>query len=225
MKQIFFLIFFSIFCTGYADLLLKDNLDNACPGDFIVTYQNKTYTVMLIRGKGPGSLTIEEISVPSHLKMAWKEWIVKGAPGNSCWVRYQVDTATGYLKNYYSITQGQWMDTSKANQFLTTLLNLRFAHVPPQERKKVARGGGSDLRNLWQPPMIVEGKTVPKVIFEAWKTHWPRDGSELGGKEIMVYLPAESEKYPTYFPYWLQVSGLVEKAKIRIVDSGRGATY
>ena len=37
---------------------------------------------------------------------------------------------------------------------------------------------------------------------------------------IEVYVPHESNKYPAYFPYWLQISGMVGKAKVRIVDSG-----
>jgi hypothetical protein len=42
------------------------------------------------------------------------------------------------------------------------------------------------------------------------------------GKSIEVYVPHENNKYPSYFPYWLQISGLISNAKVRIIDSGTG---
>lgn len=225
-KTIFFTFFILICSKCFGDLYLKENLDRGLPGDFIVTYQNKTYTVMLIQEKAGNLLSIEEISVPANYiakeGFGWKAWAAAGAPNNCCWVRYVVNSETGTLQNYFSRTLNQKLDTSKANVFLSTMLNLRLIHVPYSERKKIGRGKGCDLSNLWQPKMVVEGQAVANVPFEAWKTYWPRDGSELGGKEILVYVPAESDKYPSYFPFWLQVSGMVERAKLRIVDSGRG---
>jgi hypothetical protein len=66
----------------------------------------------------------------------------------------------------------------------------------------------------------VDGNNIPAVPFEAWQTHWPKDGTDLSGKSIEVYVPQENDKYPSYFPYWLQISGMVGNAKVRIVDSG-----
>ena len=45
-------------------------------------------------------------------------------------------------------------------------------------------------------------------------------GADLSNKTIEIYLPRNSQIYPTYFPYWLQVNGVAGKAKIRIIDSG-----
>lgn len=223
-KTIFFLVLVLVGPKCFGNLFLKENLKQAKAGDYIVTYQNKSYTLMAIKENSGGLISIEEISIPANYvkeRFSWKGWAAQRAPNNSCWVSYVINSETGNLQNYFSRTLNQRLDTSKANVFLSTLLNLQLTHIPYSERKKVARGGGNDLKNLWQPKMVVDGEEVPGVLFEAWKTVWPRDGSELGGKEILVYLPAENGKYPSYFPSWLQVSGMVEKAKLRIVDSGR----
>ena len=70
--------------------------------------------------------------------------------------------------------------------------------------------------------MIVEGQVVPGVEFNAWRTRWIKDDSELSGKVIDIYLPKDADKHLSYFPYWLQISGVVGKAKVRIIDSGLG---
>lgn len=154
---------------------------------------------------------------------SWKKWVSQRAPGNTAWVIYRIDLKSGKMLDYYSVTKNAWYDMSKVDSFLTTLLNLKLELVPFENRRRVGLPpliGMKDRRPFWQPQMTVDGFVIPNVPFDAWQTKWPKDNSELSGKTVEVYTPRESNKYPAYFPYWLQISGIIGNAKIRIVDSG-----
>jgi hypothetical protein len=209
------------------ELLLKENLKRAKVGDYLVSAQNKNYTVLLARSKDATSLTFEEITVPmkriAEKGFSWKRWIEGGAHGHTCRVLYAIDLTTGTMQRAYSYTKNEWTSIPQSQNFLATLLNLRLKMVPLTERKKVGPlplPDSPDRRSLWQPKVIVNGQVVDGVIFDVWKTQWPKDGTDLSGKAIEIYVPKENEKYPSYFPYWLQVNGMVGKAKMRIVDTG-----
>lgn len=209
-------------------LLLRNNLQRAQPGDYIVTAQNKNYTILLVRSKDTDNISIDEITVPSQRvqqPISWKNWIEKSAPGNTCWIMYTIHLPTGAIQKTFSFTKNEWVTIPQSQNFLSTLLNLQFEKVPDSERKKMgsAMSVKTDQRALWQPPLIVQGKKISGVTFEEWRTHWPKDGTELSERTIEVYLPKDSDKYPSYFPYWLQISGMVGKAKVRIIDSGSQA--
>lgn len=226
----FLLMIFPCFAaTGEKVLYLRENLFRANPGDYLVTMQNKNYTVLVIRSKENGELSIEEITIPtcriSGNNMSWRTWVQQGAPGNTSWVMYTVELATGDIVRNYSFTRNQWVTIPQAQNFLSTLLNLQFKAVADRDRKRAGvtpSGDSRDRRSFWQPKLILDGRVIEGVTFDAWKTRWPKDGTDLSGKIIEVYVPNESDKYPSYFPYWLQVSGVVGNAKVRIVDSGTG---
>lgn len=207
------------------ELILRNNLQRARPGDYIVTSANKTQTILLIYAKHHAILTIEEIAVPEGKRspnVSWKEWVSQGAPGNTSWVRFDIDLQTGQMMRYYSFTKKNWFEIPDTDNFLSKLLNLKFTQIPDNARKRVGPKprSGPEMRPLWQPRMIVEGQAIQGVMFDAWRTRWPRDASDLSGKAIEVYLPRDSQRYPAYFPYWLQINGAIGKAKIRIIDSG-----
>jgi len=226
----FCLIFLS--GTGKAaaeEMLLRNNLVRAQAGDYLVTMQNKNYTVLLIQGKQKEQLTIEEVTVPMaripSQAFSWRSWLANGAPGHTCWVIYTIDLPTGTMQHTYSYTRKEWISIPKSQNFLSTLLNLNLQQIPLNERKKIGPPplfGSKDQRAIWQPHLIIDGKAVQGVAFDGWRTRWPKDGSELADKTIEVYLPQKNEGYPSYFPYWLQISGMLGKAKVRIVDSGSG---
>lgn len=229
-----FLLFFSLFMISatvvfceQAEMMLRDNLVKAKPGDFLVTAQNKNYTVLLIRSKENNLLNIEEITVPMsripNEGFSWRNWVQQGAQGNTCWLMYTIYLPTGTLQQVFSFTKNEWVVIPQSQNFMSTLLNLRLKQIPFDERKKVGPPPASDSpdrRTDWQPRLVVDGQTIKGVVFESWRTKWPKDGSELSGKIIEVYVPKENDKYPSYFPYWLQVSGVIGNAKVRIVDSG-----
>ena len=209
------------------ELYLRDNLGRAQTGDFIVTSSNKNYTLLHIYDKTERSLVMEEITVPdSKINLqnsTWAAWVQNGAPCHTSWVMYEIDLPSGQMLEFFSFTKNGWMDLGKADNFLSALLNLRLYKVPEQQRKRIGpkSSGDFDFRKIWQPPMIVGGHQIHDVPFDAWHTVWPKDGSELSGKSIDVYLPQHPEMYLSYFPYWLQISGVIGKAKIRIIDSGK----
>lgn len=234
MKFNLLIILFLVLASGMIsslqaeeELLLRDNLNRAKAGDYLVTAQNKNYSILIIRSKEGEQLSIEEITMPTSRvpqnNFSWKSWVQKGAPGHTCWVMYMIDLPTGAMQQTFSYTRNEWITIPQSQNFLSTLLNLRLKRISDDERKKVGPPPASDSfdrRPYWQPALIVDGNAVKGVTFDAWRTMWPKDSTDLSGKLIEVYLPKNNDKYPSYFPYWLQVSGVVGNAKVRIVDSG-----
>lgn len=224
------LLIIGVFSSSWAEepeLLLKENLGQAQPGDYLVTVQNKNYTILIIRNRDAEQLSIEEITMPisrvPNDAFSWRTWVEKGAPGHTCWVMYTIHLPTGTMQQIFSFTKNEWISIPQSQNFLSTLLNLRLKRVADKERKRIGPPPSSDSidrRAYWQPRLVVDGKTIQGVAFNAWRTRWPKDGSDLSGKIIEVYVPKENDKYPSYFPYWLQISGIVGNAKVRIVDSG-----
>lgn len=226
LTTLFFCLFLPLQATEN-ELLLRDNLQRAQPGDFIVTLQNKNNTLLLVRSKDENYIGIDEITVPStripQKGFSWRNWVEKGAPGSTCWVMYMIHLPTGTIQQTYSFTKKEWVTVPQSQNFLSTLLNLQLHLVSEGDRKKVGpppSKDSPDRRNVWQPQLIVDGQKIPGIKFNAWRTRWPKDTTELSGRTIEVYLPADSVKYPSYFPYWLQISGMIGKAKVRIIDSG-----
>lgn len=213
----------------HADFILRNNMQKVMPGDFIIAFQNKAYTLFMIYAKQNQVLTIEEVSVPQNRIgnnfSSWRDWYSSGAPGNTCWIRYRLNLQTGQVLDAYSFTQQGWFSFSSANNILAKLINLDFQPIPLSERKKAGAQpplGGLDRRPTWQPRLIVDGAQIPGIAFDGWKARWPRDNSDLDSKLIEVYLPSPTSGYPGYFPYWLEVQGMIGSAKVRIVDSGSG---
>jgi hypothetical protein len=225
-----FLTCLSFICQGNAvTLSLKNNLQNANKGDFIVASQNKNYTLLHIFDKTPESLIIEEITVPAARmpKMnSWRDWVRQCAPNHTSWILYNLNLSNGSIKECYSVSQESWLDMSKGDMFLPTLLNLQFSFVPITERRKIGPPpniGSPDRRAYWQPKMVIDGKQIPNVSFVAWRTYWPKDNSPLADKTIDIYIPENQNDYPSYFPYWLEIRGSITgKATVHVIDSGRG---
>jgi len=206
-------------------LYLKDNLQRAKPGDYIVITANKTNTLMHIYARQGQFLIIEEIAAPMSRKaghMDWHNWVKNNAPGHNSWVMYEIDLNSGRMQRYYSFSKCGWFEIPEVDNFLSKLLNLRLDYIPEKERKKVGLKifAESEEARLWQPNLVVEGQVIRGVKFDAWRTRWPKDGSDLSGKVIEMYLPQDNQFYPAYFPYWLQIQNAIGKSRVRIIDSG-----
>ncbi|MBA2727968.1 MAG: hypothetical protein H0U49_07335 [Parachlamydiaceae bacterium] len=231
IKSLFTIILsLSLFSSlGAADILyLRDNLRKAQKGDYIVTSQSKAYSILYVQEKNSGQIAIQEINIPSSKVPAkdfsWRNWMLQGAPGSSSRILYNIDLATAQILNTYCLSSEGWRERHLEDNFLSTLLNLRLEIIPLKQRRRIGSSGmanPNDKRPAWQPKVIVDGQVVPQVTLDAWSTVWPKDGSELSGKVVEAYLPQENSDFPAYFPYWLQVNGMLGNAKIRIVDSGR----
>lgn len=218
-------ILLAVLCLAqglFGDLSLRDNLRKTKAGDFIVAAQGKNISLLRVGDNNGKKLMLEEISLPSSkCPKSWREWATMGAPGNTSWVLYQFDLETGALLSAYSYTRGTYFQIPDAENFLGTLLSIKLTPIEKSERKLIGPppNEGPDFRRIWNPKMVIEGHEVRGALFSAWKTTWPKDGSELSGRSIIIYLP-DDPRYPAYFPYWLEISGFIGKAKVRIIDSG-----
>lgn len=228
MIQFLLLILLVVFNSVSAEAYLRSQLQQAHPGTYVVTAQNKNYTVLHIYEKNGSLLTLEEITVPmprmKQWSASWREWVAQGAPAHTNWVLYKVNLDTGEMGECYSMMQRRWISIPQQDQFLPTLLNLQLDPIPDGERRKVGPppvSGSPDYRPVWQPKMVVDGKTIPGVSFRGWRAHWPQDGTALSGKMIDLYVPENNQYYPAYFPYWLQVRGTAGQATVHIIDSGK----
>ena len=229
MIKTFYLFFFVCFysCQAYShepqELYLKDNLKQARIGDYIVTSACKNLTLLHIYDKNDSILTIEEISVPQKYRPDnWKSWVSSNAPKHSQWVLYEINLQTGRRIRSYSFTKGYWFEIADSDDLLSKILNLKLTKIPESSRKKIGPKpkSGPDMRLTWQPTLIHDGKAIRGISFDAWRTKWPIDQSDLSGKLIEVYVPQDNQRFPSYFPYWLQIHGAMGKANIRIIDSG-----
>lgn len=215
-------------CPAQERLHLREKFSEAKAGDYVVTSQNRTHTLLLITDVSQGSLHMEEVSIPEECFPAgigtWRKWLEKGAPGHTHWMAYSLSLQDGRLIDAYSYSRNAWCESVSADNFLATLLNLPLVPMETKYRRRVGSlpGEGPDSRGFWQPRLVVNGCIMPNASFNAWRTRWPNDGTELAGKNIEVYLPHSDGSFPTYFPYWLQVSGAMGKARMRVIDSGSG---
>lgn len=202
-----------------ASLSLIENFKLAKPGDYVVAQFNKSDTLLRVVSTQEDKIRMEEVSAPANLKFSnWQDWLHQGAEGSTAWVTFVIDLDTGKLSNFYSISRGCFLQVAESENFLSTLLSLDFELV---DRTKMKRAGGG---KIWQPSLYFNSQKIENVFFDAWKTRWPEDNSDLSGKNILVYLPEKESGYPSYFPYWLEISGGLTKAKVRIIDTGHGLT-
>lgn len=212
------------FC--YSSIILREQIQKAKAGDFVVLSQGKNNVLLHINHKDNHDVFIEEITIPVALMNHvhnWKTWIYEGAYHHTSWILYKINLSNGNLEKAYSVTKNSWIDPSNGSWFLPTLLKLKMNEVSEEKRSKVGLapiGGSPDFREVWNPKVFFEGKEVSKVKFNAYKTSWPQDNSELSGKIIEVYLPAEKGAYPSYLPYWIQVKGNIGRVAVRVIDSG-----
>lgn len=236
MSKLFAFLFVAFFlCASFSSLIgdetlvLRQSLRNAESGDYVVLSRNQNHTMLWIRQKQGDKLMIEEISIPSSKRaksnVSWRDWMNQGAPLHTGWVRYEVDLNSGEILSFYSLLQRSYIEIPPDENIFSSLINLKFKRVPLRERRRLGareKTGSFDDQQLWNPRLVVDGEVVEGVSFDVWKTRWPKDGSELSDKVVEIYLPPESADFPSYFPYWLQLTGLVTKAKMRVIDSGKG---
>ncbi len=204
---------------------LKEKFAESNPGTYVVTEQNKTYTLLHVHTLTPDELLLEEISIPSHLVTSkdWKKWVQTGAEGHTSWILYAVDLVENQVTECYSFTRQAHLPTQSMDAFLTTLLGLDLTFLPEEERLQTgptSRPGEVGSSRPWGPPMMREGKKVKEASYDVYTTSWPQDQSELSRKKIVLYFDKDHGEFP--FPYWMQAREGGLKFKIRATDSGTG---
>jgi hypothetical protein len=211
-------ILLTTFLNGFS---LKDKIIKGNPGDYVVTEQMGTYTVLLIRSLTDRHLLLEEIDVPTlnydPQTSTWKDWISQEAPGHTAWVSYLIDLDQNKLLESYSYSRGAWLYAEDPNNFLARLMTLSLEKTPLDKRKRIGPppNGDEDHRALWMPSVVFEGKKIDKSPVTAWTTKWPHDSSIISGCEIEVYFSGFA------FPYWIEIKSPHYRASIRTLDSGR----
>lgn len=204
-------------------LQLKNRLDSATPGDFIVYAHKTTATLLCIDAISEDKLVVTEIGfvTAGHDLRSWQKWLDAGAPGHISWTISTLDRKTYAVTERRSLTGP---DEAAADlQFLPVLLQLDLKAIPKDEQKKIGPeplASEIDHRKLWQPKIIFEAKELfPPVT--AYRIIWPPDTSPLSSKMIDLYV-ADSKEVLTYLPYWIEVMSGPLKTKIYAIDSGRG---
>lgn len=219
------LVFFCSVFVFLSSFALGDKLRQAQKGDYMVTKQDRTYSLLIIRDISSESILFEEISLPmaqiDPAKTSWQEWLQKGAPGHTSWVLYEIDLHTFQLIEGYSISRKGWLYLDDEHHFLSKLLSLPLQKVDDQDRKKIGpapRDGDADRRPLWNPPLFIEGKKQ-KASCEAWCTRWPKDDSLLSSCNILLYF--QTLHKDLVFPSWIEASNGHYHYAIHVVDTGK----
>ncbi len=223
MRGVVFL-FLSVSLFG-APFRLKERVEKAKPGDYLVTETGKTTTLLCIRKTSSSTLVIEEISAPSQsLKnrlSSWGEWVKAGAPGHTSWSMIEIDPQLGQILECFSFSRSAWIQVSEKENLIATLLYLPMKKIPQEQMKKIGpppMDGEPDFRKIWTPPLVYEGKKIDAIKFDAYETVWPEDGSELSGKQISLYFDQENQ---LPLPFWIQVETSHATAAIKTVDAGK----
>jgi hypothetical protein len=223
MKKIVF--FFLFVVSGLQAFELKDRLQKAKTGDYIVAEANKMVTLLAIRSLTPTTLVLEEITAPlQNLKnrpTSWPAWIKEKAPGHTSWTMTEIDLATGQVLECYSFSKSAWLQLSQKESLFARLLNLPLQKTAPSEQKKIGPPplqGESDFRKIWSPPLVFEGKKLEHASFEVFETLWPDDGTDLARQKVSLYFDRENR---SPFPFWIQVDTTHLTATVRTIDAGK----
>ncbi|KPK32495.1 MAG: hypothetical protein AMS24_04095 [Chlamydiae bacterium SM23_39] len=219
MIKYFFIILFlisSLFATT-----IKNRLEKAEVGDYMVTISGKTYFLLLVEKKNQESIIISEIAIEKEKikkNFSWREWIKNNSPYNLSWHVYEIDLNNEKLKRCLSVNENKFTN----NETLTLkLLSIPLSIVPTEKRKKIGPpplNEEKDIRSIWNPPMYIDKKKVKNANFEVYQAKWPKDNSSLSGKVINIYFDKE-KKFS--FPFWIEIETNHLDIILKTVDSGK----
>lgn len=224
MKKFLFLLLLPITLFA-APLTMKEKFQGAKVGDFVVTKIGNGYSLLIVRTLNDKTLELEEISVPENMvnpkQTVWRTWVSNNAPGHTSWTMISIDLKKDQIKECFSFSRRSWLQLSEEEYFLAKLMVLPLKRTPTSERKKIgpAPSGDVDRRKVWNPPLYIDGRKIAGAKFDAWKTRWPKDGTQLSEIPIDLYFDKENL---CPFPYWIEFKSPHYNLKIHAVDSGHG---
>lgn len=198
---------------------LKERLQKAQVGSYVITAQGGHHSLLLIRSLTNTQLILEEITFPSALNPGdWKKWMAQKAPGHTSWFIYTYDLEASRLVRCYSplLKQENYLDPN--DYFFARLLTLPLSPVKEADRKRIGPSpvpGETDHRKLWLPPVIRFNQKLPSSTLQVLQTRWPQDESRLAGCTLELYLDSD---FP--FPYWLEIQSPHYNFKLQVLDSG-----
>jgi len=220
MKWILSFFLFASTCFA-GQFPLKERVEKAKSGDFVVFEANKTLTLLAIRSISEHSMILEEISAPTlkNRPASWAEWVQSKAPGHTSWSMIEIDLQNKQVLECYSFSRGAWLSQSPQDSFLATLLHLPVTPIEKQNLKRIGAPpqDGADHRKIWNPPLFINGEKVENATFQAFEAVWPQDNSELAGKTISLYFDCEAR---SPLPCWIQIDTGNILASLRAIDSG-----
>lgn len=211
-----------LFCL--CSFQMKERIESAKSGDFAVIEANKMVTLLAIRSATPQTVVLEEISLPSQTAKkigSWPEWVKAKAPGHTSWSMIEIDLETGAVLECYSFSRSTWVQLTQKENLFATLIHLSLKTVEGDKVKRIGPPplhGELDVRKIWSPPLIFEGKMIENARFEPFAATWPEDGSELSKREVTLYFDREN-RFP--LPFWIQIETSHLTAAFRTIDSGR----
>src|SRR5438105_11856830 len=228
MRKYFFILSLLSFFLFGTDLHLKQWLEKAQAGDYIVTETNKTVSVLSIRGVSDAAILIEEITAPMQNVPkidSWPQWVKAKAPGATSWSMIEIDMQHGQILECYSFSKASWLQLAQKESLLATLLGLPLQRVPAKKQKRIGPpplADEPDTRKVWKPLVTFEGKKRDDIKFEVLEATWPHDETEISDKAITLYFDQE---FP--LPFWIQVEGSHGTAVLRTIDAGHhlGSPY
>ncbi|MBS0627534.1 MAG: hypothetical protein JSS09_04915 [Verrucomicrobia bacterium] len=227
MRFFFFLIVAVFHLSSLSSFTVADRLQEAQKGDYIVTEQDKNYSLLLIREKNETCIVFEEVSIPCHKihlpGMDWPDWISLGAPGHSSWIQYEIDPHTLKLIECYSCSKKGWLYVEESEHFFSKLLSLSLTKVPTEEKKKIGPApafGEPDQRPFWTPTIFSNDKKI-KIPCESWKAFWPKDDTLLSSCRITLHFPPKEQ---SFFPIWIEANNGHFNYSIRGIHFGKNLT-
>ena len=219
----FLLLIALVSFNSISALTLKDKIVKGAVGDYIITKQNRSCSLIRIHTLTSSRLIIEEISFPESATPKDPEiWLKNDAKGHTSWSIIEIDLSNSALKSCYSFSKNSHLVLSSDDSFLIKIIDLPFAPIAESEMRRIgpAPKEGFDTRKIWNPPLYFEGKKEVSPKFTPVRITYPKDGSPLSGKRIELFFNSSDATFP--FPYWGQVTDDSEAAlKFRVINSGR----
>lgn len=218
MFKVFAIILsFLLFPLQGQNYVLKESLQKAETGDYMVYETARFYTILYVTSKQDALITLEEISVAVdciNTLQGCKEpfdfvsFVKKGALNASAWMTYHCDLAKGSVLKTFSHTR---KSEQAPSPLLATLINLPC--TKPTTRKMTKKG------TPWNPPLHFQGKAYHEVT-EEWTGTWPQDGSPLAGAHLSLFT-AKPPLLP--LPYWIELQKDQRRVLLRSVASGHSS--
>jgi hypothetical protein len=206
------MIFFYLMTLPLAAISFRDFLMQGKEGDYVVGKSGKTTSLLHIHHIDEHSVFIEEIATASP-PPSWKEWVSHKAPGHTSWVILELDLETGKAKRCYSFSKGAYIQVEAS--LLATLMQQPLLPVSWEQQRRIGPSplpGEMDVRKIWKPSLVFEGKKVDAPQFEVFTT-------EVDGNKITLYFDQEKR---VHLPYWVEAETPHMRFRFHSIESGCG---